>query len=111
MVKSYIARHHEAGKMILKASLRGTSVYDDKFMAKIQQQHKSLCQILKKEGHGVDRFPNILGLQGSVFSSLRFLQSSHSWIYQCKNTCDTVLINSAAILQSEFLGMQLLKKL
>ena len=43
---------------------------DDKYKAKIQQ-HRSLCQILEKEGHEVKLYPIILGTQGSVFNCFK----------------------------------------
>ena len=39
--------------------------YDDKFKANIQQ-HRSLCQILEKEGYEVNLQPIILRTQGSI---------------------------------------------
>ena len=72
MVKSYIAQHNEAGRLIIKAITKTTlkdmigrkritileigyvadTRYEDKYKARVQQ-HSSLCQILEKEGHEV----------------------------------------------------------
>ena len=47
---------------------------EDRYKAKIQQ-HRSLCQILGKEGHEVELYPIILGTQGSVFKCLKAAMS------------------------------------
>ena len=44
--------------------------YEDMYRAKVQE-HKSLCQILEKEGHEVKLYPLILGTQGSVFNCFK----------------------------------------
>ena len=49
--------------------------YEDKYQAKIQQ-HKSLCQILEKEGHEVELYPIILGTQVSAFNCFKAATSA-----------------------------------
>ena len=55
---------------ILEIGYVADTRYDDKYKAKIQQ-HRSLCQILEKEGHEVKLYPIILGTQGSVFDCFK----------------------------------------
>ena len=49
--------------------------YEDRYKAKIQQ-HRSLCQILEKEGHEVMLYPITLGTQGSVFNCFKAAMSA-----------------------------------
>ena len=51
---------------ILKIGYVADTRYEDKYKAKVQQ-HKSLCQILEKEGHEVKLYLIILGTQGFVY--------------------------------------------
>ena len=51
---------------ILKIGYVADTRYEDKYKAKVQQ-HRSLCQILEKEGHEVKLYLIILGTQGSVY--------------------------------------------
>ena len=44
--------------------------YWDKRKAK-EQQHKLLCELLRREGHVVEFYPVVLGTQGSVFKCLQ----------------------------------------
>ena len=48
---------------------------DVKYKARIQQ-HKSLCQILEKEGHEVKLYPIILRTQGSGFNCFKAAMSA-----------------------------------
>ena len=49
--------------------------YEDRYKAKVQQ-HRTLCQILGKEGHEVKLYPNILGTQGSVLNCFKAAMSA-----------------------------------
>ena len=60
---------------ILEIGYVADTRYDDKYKAKIQQ-HKSLCQILEKEGHKVKLHPTILGTKGSVFDCFKAAMSA-----------------------------------
>ena len=42
----------------------------------LKQQHRSLCQILEKEGHAVKLYPIILGTQGSIFNCFKAAMSA-----------------------------------
>ena len=44
--------------------------YEDKHRAKVVR-HKSLCQILEKEGYEVKLYRIILGTQGSIFNCVK----------------------------------------
>ena len=68
--------------------------YDDKCKAKIQQ-HRSLCQILGKEGHEVKLHPINLGTQGSVFNCFKAasqqLESRGHNKWHLQESCTTML--------------------
>ena len=60
---------------ILEIGYVADTRYDDKYKAKIQQ-HRSLCQILEKEGHEVMLYPIIPGTQGSIFNCCKAAMSA-----------------------------------
>ena len=60
---------------ILEIGYVADTRYGDKYKAKTLQ-HRSLCQTLEKEGHGVKLYPIILGRQGSVFDCFKAAMSA-----------------------------------
>ena len=99
---------------ILEIGYVADTRYDDKYKAKVQQ-HRSLCQILEKEGHEVKLYPVILGTQGSVFNCFKAamsavgVQGPHQMALARKLHDHAVTSLSKIIRSRRFLEYQVLK--